>query len=83
MYSNVKSRWYFLIYEKMLIRVDLNRDAFNTTQPEMQILHSVYKSFQPDYCYNLHDQNYFLEQKFYFNLTKTVFLSPTYNEEGI
>ena len=46
----------FLYTRENANQVDLNRDAFNATQPEMQILHSVYKSFQPDYCYNLHDQ---------------------------
>lgn len=46
----------FLYTRENANKVDLNRDAFNATQPEMQILHSVYKNFQPDYCYNLHDQ---------------------------
>ena len=62
-------------------KVDLNRDAFNATQPEMQVLHSVYKSFQPDYCYNLHDQRTIFGTEG-FNLPATVsFLSPAYNEE--
>ena len=37
-------------------KVDLNRDAFDATQPEMQLLKQVYSDFKPDYCYNLHDQ---------------------------
>lgn len=36
--------------------VDLNRDAQNLTQPESQVLRNVFKDFQPDFCYNLHDQ---------------------------
>jgi len=36
--------------------VDLNRDAINLTQPESQILHSVYNEIKPDYCLNLHGQ---------------------------
>ena len=36
--------------------VDLNRDAQDRTQPESQILRSVFDDFSPDYCYNLHGQ---------------------------
>lgn len=62
-------------------KVDLNRDAFNATQPEMQILHNVYNRFQPDYCYNLHDQRTIFGTEG-FNLPATVsFLSPAFNEE--
>jgi hypothetical protein len=59
--------------------VDLNRDAFNVTQPEMKVLHAVYKDFQPDYCFNLHDQRTIFGTEG-FNLPATVsFLSPAYN----
>lgn len=36
--------------------VDLNRDAQARSQPESQILRSVFDSFNPDFCYNLHGQ---------------------------
>ena len=36
--------------------VDLNRDAQARTQPEIQTLFSVFNSFKPHYCFNLHDQ---------------------------
>lgn len=36
--------------------VDLNRDAKNLSQPESIILRDLYNSFNPDYCFNLHDQ---------------------------
>ncbi len=36
--------------------VDLNRDAQQRTQPESRALRSVFEEFQPDYCFNLHDQ---------------------------
>jgi hypothetical protein len=36
--------------------VDLNRDAQNRTQPESEVLIQAFEAFQPDYCYNLHDQ---------------------------
>ena len=37
-------------------QVDLNRDALNQSQPETQILVEIYKTFNPDFCFNLHDQ---------------------------
>ena len=71
----------FLYTRENANKVDLNRDAFNATQPEMQVLHSIYKSFQPDYCYNLHDQRTIFGTEG-FNLPATVsFLSPAFNEE--
>lgn len=36
--------------------VDLNRDFQNLSQPESQLLMRCYLGFNPDYCYNLHDQ---------------------------
>src|SRR5690606_36642598 len=36
--------------------VDLNRDGQVRSQPESQILRSVFDSFNPDFCYNLHGQ---------------------------
>ncbi|MBP6374259.1 MAG: DUF2817 domain-containing protein, partial [Flavobacterium sp.] len=36
--------------------VDLNRDAQNRTQPESVVLRTAFDAFQPNYCYNLHDQ---------------------------
>ena len=71
----------FLYTRENANTIDLNRDAFNATQPEMQVLHSIYKSFQPDYCYNLHDQRTIFGTEG-FNLPATVsFLSPAFNEE--
>lgn len=36
--------------------VDLNRDAVQQSQLETHALFKVYDAFQPDYCFNLHDQ---------------------------
>tara|TARA_B100001093_G_C26860169_1_gene1029701 strand:- start:4414 stop:5475 length:1062 start_codon:yes stop_codon:yes gene_type:complete len=36
--------------------MDLNRDASNASQLEMQVLHRKYRQFKPNYCFNLHDQ---------------------------
>jgi hypothetical protein len=36
--------------------IDLNRDAKNLSQPESKVLDKVFEEFQPDFCFNLHDQ---------------------------
>ncbi|OCB78583.1 M14 family metallopeptidase [Flavobacterium crassostreae] len=36
--------------------VDLNRDSQDLSQPESKLLRAVFEAFQPDYCFNLHDQ---------------------------
>ena len=37
-------------------QVDLNRDAQDLSQPESKVLRTVFKTFKPHYCYNLHGQ---------------------------
>lgn len=37
--------------------IDLNRDALHLTSPESKILYNKRQSFQPDWGFNLHDQN--------------------------
>lgn len=36
--------------------IDLNRDAHNRTQVESTILRRIFDEFQPNWCFNLHDQ---------------------------
>ena len=36
--------------------IDLNRDAQLKSQPESLILHTLFNSIKPDFCFNLHDQ---------------------------
>lgn len=36
--------------------IDINRDAQDRSQPESNVLRKVYEDFQPDFCFNLHDQ---------------------------
>lgn len=36
--------------------IDLNRDAQNLSQPESNVLRSVFNEFKPDFCFNLHGQ---------------------------
>ncbi|MGC4039771.1 MAG: M14 family metallopeptidase [Flavobacterium sp.] len=60
--------------------IDLNRDAQHLSQPESKVLRKAFEDFQPDYCYNLHDQRtiYGAGQT---NHPATVsFLAPAYNE---
>lgn len=37
-------------------KIDLNRDAKNLTEIESILLRSIFDSFKPDFCFNLHDQ---------------------------
>lgn len=36
--------------------IDLNRDAINLKAPESRLLRETLELFNPDYCFNLHDQ---------------------------
>ncbi|RZJ70672.1 M14 metallopeptidase family protein [Flavobacterium sp.] len=36
--------------------VDLNRDFHELTQPESRALTELFEEFEPDFCFNLHDQ---------------------------
>ena len=62
-------------------KVDLNRDAVECSQAESKVLRSVLENFNPDYCFNLHDQ------RTIFGLIKSKkpatmsFLSASYNNE--
>lgn len=37
-------------------KVDLNRDAQSLMEPESRVLRECYLAFEPDFCFNLHDQ---------------------------
>ncbi len=64
-----------------LNQIDLNRDAQDRSQPESIILRTLFDAFQPDYCFNLHDQ------RTIFNVGKSEmpatvsFLAPAFNQE--
>jgi hypothetical protein len=60
-------------------KVDLNRDSFALTQPESQLLRSVYEQFQPDFCYNLHDQRTIFGVNDTGKPATVSFLAPSYN----
>jgi hypothetical protein len=61
--------------------VDLNRDAFSRTQKESQLLHRVYTKFQPDFCFNMHDQRSIFSVGNAPFPASISFLSPSFNEE--
>ena len=61
--------------------VDLNRDLFDLSQPESQLLRKIYDEFKPDYCFNLHDQRTIYAAGNTNNPATVSFLAPAYNEK--
>ncbi len=62
-------------------QVDLNRDFMNLSQPESQLLMHVFNAFQPDFCFNLHDQRTIFGVGDTGKPATVSFLAPSYNEE--
>ncbi|WP_284653816.1 M14 family metallopeptidase [Flavobacterium terrisoli] len=60
--------------------IDLNRDAQDLSQPESKALRQVFENFQPDYCYNLHDQRTIFGVADSGQPATVSFLAPAYNE---
>ncbi|MBR9855091.1 MAG: DUF2817 domain-containing protein [Algicola sp.] len=61
--------------------VDLNRDAKDLSQPESVALRKLFESFQPDYCFNLHDQRTLFSAGNTDKPATVSFLSPSSNKE--
>nr|WP_315171916.1 M14 family metallopeptidase [uncultured Flavobacterium sp.] len=61
-------------------KVDLNRDSQDLTQPESTTLRGVFEVFQPDYCFNLHDQRTIFGVADTGKPATVSFLAPSYNE---
>ncbi|MCF6133501.1 M14 family metallopeptidase [Flavobacterium wongokense] len=59
--------------------IDLNRDAQNLSQPESVALRKTFEVFQPNYCYNLHDQRTIYGVGQTNNPATVSFLAPAYN----
>ncbi len=59
--------------------IDLNRDAINKSQPESRVLHELYSTFKPDYCFNLHGQRTIFSAGNTNNSAVLSFLSPAEN----
>lgn len=62
-------------------KVDLNRDSQILSQPESKLLRAVFEEFQPDYCFNLHDQRTIFGVNDTGKPATLSFLAPSYNEE--
>ncbi len=60
--------------------VDLNRDAFDLSQPESVLLRQTFNEFQPDFCYNLHDQRTIYGAGDTGKPATVSFLAPSFNE---
>lgn len=60
--------------------VDLNRDFVELSQPESRLLFDVFKSFDPDFCFNLHDQRTIFAAGDTNKPATVSFLAPSYNE---
>ena len=60
--------------------IDLNRDSVNLSQPESQLLREMFDDFNPNYCFNLHDQRTIFAAGNTKNPATVSFLAPAYNE---
>lgn len=60
--------------------VDLNRDFQNLSQPESRLLMQCYKDFNPDFCFNLHDQRTIFGVGTTGKPATVSFLAPSYDE---
>ncbi|WP_299381502.1 DUF2817 domain-containing protein [uncultured Lacinutrix sp.] len=61
--------------------VDLNRDAQNLSQPESNVLRSLYNGFKPHYCFNLHGQRTIFSAGNVDKSASLSFLSPAQDEK--
>ena len=61
--------------------VDLNRDAKNLTQSESQLLSRIFYSFQPNFCFNMHDQRTIFSAGNQPKPATVSFLSPSENKK--
>lgn len=61
--------------------IDLNRDAQDRSQPESKVLREVYEDFQPNFCFNLHDQRTIFNVGDTSKPATVSFLAPSYDAE--
>ncbi|WP_029036186.1 M14 family metallopeptidase [Salinimicrobium xinjiangense] len=62
-------------------KTDLNRDACDLHEPESRVLRTCFKNFQPDFCFNLHDQRTIFGAGKERNPASLSFLAPSMDEE--
>ena len=61
--------------------IDINRDALRLTSPESKILKSVRDELEPEWGFNLHDQNRYTSAGKTNHTAGISFLAPAFNEE--
>ncbi len=61
-------------------RIDLNRDAQDKSQKEIQVLMKVFTDFKPDLCLNMHDQRSIFSAGDTDNSAVVSFLAPAADE---
>lgn len=61
--------------------VDLNRDAQALSQPESVVLNDFFKTFSPNYCFNLHGQRTIFSAGSTNNVATLSFLSPSVDKD--
>ena len=62
-------------------KVDLNRDSKELSQPESRVLREAFENFEPNFCFNLHDQRTIFGVGTTGKPATLSFLAPAYNEE--
>ena len=62
-------------------QIDLNRDAVDLKAKESKLLRSVLNTFNPDFCFNLHDQRTIFNVEGTKNPATISFLAPSEDEE--
>jgi hypothetical protein len=61
-------------------KVDLNRDSKELSQPESRVLREAFENFEPDFCFNLHDQRTIFGVGTTGKPATLSFLAPAYND---
>ncbi|TRX29758.1 peptidase M14 [Flavobacterium franklandianum] len=62
-------------------KVDINRDSKELSQPESRVLREAFENFEPDFCFNLHDQRTIFGVGSSSSPATMSFLAPAYNKE--
>jgi len=61
-------------------KVDLNRDSKELSQPESRVLREAFENFEPNFCFNLHDQRTIFGVGTTGKPATLSFLAPAYND---
>ncbi len=72
-----------LIHRRNAQNIDINRDALNLESPEARILRKAGEQIQPDFGFNLHDQNKYYGFDKNANTSTIALLAPRPNDEGV